>query len=269
MLIDSHCHLHDSEFDADREAVLTRAREAGVEAFVAIGTDLASSERAIELAAREPDVYATVGVHPHDASTLDVPALDRLRVLAKAPKVVAIGEIGLDFYRNLSTPEQQRRAFRRQLTVAVELGLPVVIHSRDADEASFEILDEYARHAKLPEGHSLGVMHCYAGDLPLAQRYVELGFLISISGICTYPKAEKTCAVAAGLPLESLAVETDAPYLAPKSHRGRRNEPAYVRETVEHIAQLRGQPYETVARATTASVARLFGIGSAVAERKA
>ncbi|HZP26864.1 MAG TPA: TatD family hydrolase [Dehalococcoidia bacterium] len=269
MLIDSHCHLHDEEFAADREAVLVRARDAGVEAFVAIGTDLASSRRAIDLAASEPDVFAAAGVHPHDASTLDVEALAQLRTLAAAPKVVAIGEIGLDFYRNLSAPEQQRRAFRRQLTVAVEIGLPVVIHSRDAEEETFDILAEYARHSRLPEGRPLGVLHCFASDLPLAERYVEMGFVISIAGICTYPKAEKTCGVAAGLPLQRLAVETDAPYLAPQSHRGQRNEPAYLRETVEHIARLRGQPYETVAAATSATTARLFGIETAVLGRSA
>ncbi len=267
MLIDSHCHLQDEQFDRDRAEVMNRAREAGVQAFVVIGTDLRSSEQAVELASRQPDVYATVGVHPHDATTLDDATLSRLRDLAARPKVVAIGEIGLDFYRNLSPPEDQRRAFREQLELAAELGLPVSIHSRDSEEETFAVLSErQSRITGWPSSRPAGVMHCFSGDIPLAMRYTEMGFLVSIPGTCTYPKAERTRSVAATLPLGWLAVETDAPYLAPQPHRGRRNEPAFLRDTVQYIAQLRDEAFETVAAAASLSVTRLFAMGGAKEE---
>ncbi|HXG36006.1 MAG TPA: TatD family hydrolase [Dehalococcoidia bacterium] len=271
MLIDSHCHIQDKEFDRDRAAVLERARENGVQAFVAIGTDMVSSEKAIALAAAEDDVYATVGVHPHEAKTLDRDTLQGLRELASAPKVVAIGETGLDFYRNLSSPEQQRRAFRQQLELAAELRLPVVIHSREAEEETYQILAEHREElaSSRDQGRPLGVMHCFAGDISLALRYTQMGFLISIPGICTYPKAEILCAVASGLPLRCLVVETDSPYLAPQSKRGRRNEPSYLRETVEHIARLRHEAYEAVASGSSLSAARLFGLGESEGEDRA
>jgi TatD DNase family protein len=261
-VIDSHCHLQDPKFDGEDEALVRRAREAGVSALVVVGYDLESSRQAGNLAGSFEDVYATVGVHPHDARTLTLPDIESLERLATEPRIVAIGEIGLDFYRNLSPPEEQRRAFREQLDLARSLRLPVVVHARDADEETFEILSAYAESVKpeWPADRPLGVMHCFAGDLNLALRYTQIGFLISIAGTVTYPTAERTRDVVRGIPLESMVVETDAPYLTAQSRRGQRNEPAYIVETVRFIADLRGEPSQEIARATTANAAGLFAL---------
>ncbi len=263
MLVDSHCHLQDSQFESDRDEVLDRARRAGVSAFVVIGTDLESSWRAVDLADSHSDVYAAVGVHPHDAKDLDDRTLGALERLADSPKVVAIGEIGLDYYRNLSPPEAQIDAFHRQLDLARRLNLPVVIHSREADGETYDVLASYEERAlpDWPKDRPLGVMHCFAGDLMLALRYIQIGFMISIAGTCTYPKAGRVGAVAGGIPLRWMAVETDAPYLAPQPHRGRRNEPAYLPDTVARIAELRGNSVQTVAEGTAMATAWLFGLG--------
>ena len=263
MLVDSHCHLQDSQFESDRDEVLDRARQAGVSAFVVIGTDLESSWRAVDLADSHSDVYAAVGVHPHDAKDLDDRTLGALERLADSPKVVAIGEIGLDYYRKLSPPEAQIDAFHRQLDLARRLSLPVVIHSREADGETYDVIASYEERAlpDWPKDRPLGVMHCFAGDLMLALRYIQIGFMISIPGTCTYPKADRVGAVAGGIPLRWMAVETDAPYLSPQPHRGRRNEPAYLPDTVARIAELRGDSVQTVAERTAMATAWLFGLG--------
>lgn len=263
MLIDSHCHLQDRKFDKDRDDVIQRARDAGVTSFVTIGYDMPSSRRGITLADSTEDVHATIGVHPHDAKTVTPKDIDELDRLADSASVVAIGEIGLDFYRNLSAREDQFRAFREQLTLARTLQLPVVIHSRDADEETYQALAEYEREAlpDWPKDRPLGIMHCFAGDLPLALRYIELGFVISIPTTCTYPNAARQRAVAGGIPLRWMAVETDSPYLAPQPHRGKRNEPAYVVEAINCIAELRGVSPEEVADRTALTTAWLFGLG--------
>lgn len=263
MLVDSHCHIQDSQFESDRDEVLDRARQAGVSAFVVIGTDLESSRRAVDLADSHSDVYAAVGVHPHDAKDLDDRTLGALERLADSPKVVAIGEIGLDYYRKLSPPEAQIDAFHRQLDLARRLSLPVVIHSREADGETYDVLASYEERAlpDWPKDRPLGVMHCFAGDLMLALRYIQIGFMISIPGTCTYPKADRVGAVAGGIPLRWMAVETDAPYLPPQPHRGRRNEPAYLPDTVARIAELRGDSVQTVAERTAVATAWLFGLG--------
>ena len=263
MLVDSHCHLQDSSFESDRDEVLDRARQAGVSAFVVIGADLESSRRAVDLADSHSDVYAAVGVHPHDAKELDDRTLGALERLADSPKVVAIGEIGLDYYRKLSPPEAQVDAFHRQLDLARRLSLPVVIHSREADGETYDVLASYEERAlpDWPKDRPLGVMHCFAGDLMLALRYIQIGFMVSIPGTCTYPKAERVGAVAGGIPLRWMAVETDAPYLPPQPHRGRRNEPAYLPDTVARIAELRGDSVQTVAERTAIATAWLFGLG--------
>jgi TatD DNase family protein len=262
LLTDSHCHLQDPKFDSDRAEVLLRARAAGVSALVAVSDDVGSSRRATHLADSADGIYATVGVHPHDAKTLTPGDLATLTKLAESPRVVALGEIGLDFYRIWSSQVVQVRAFRDQLSLARQLRLPVVIHARQADEPAFEMLEEHtdAIGEDWPSGRPLGVMHCFAGDLPLAERYVELGFLISIAGPVTYPNAERTRAVARGIPLASLLIETDAPELPPQSRRGERNEPAYLVETARFIAELRGKPFEVIAEATAANAARLFAL---------
>jgi TatD DNase family protein len=263
-LVDSHCHLQDPKFDGDHDAIIRRARGAGVSAMVVVGYDIESSHRAVQMADSMSDLYAVVGVHPHDAKTLTPGDIDRIARLADSPHVVAIGEIGFDFYRNLSPPESQREAFQEQLQLAQSLRLPIVVHAREADEETFDILAEYERSARprWSPDHPIGVMHCFAGDLPLALRYIEIGFVISIAGTCTYPNAETTRAVARGIPPRWMAVETDAPYLPPQSQRGHRNEPAYLVETVKHIAELRGETFAEVAAGTATAAARLFGFSS-------
>ncbi len=263
MLVDSHCHLQDSQFDGDRQSVLERSRQVGVSALVVIGTDLESSRRAVDIADSMENVYAAVGVHPHDAEAMTRRDVDALWRLADSPRVVAIGEIGLDYYRNLSPPDTQRKVFLQQLELARNLSLPVVIHSRQADEETFEILSAYEEQALpgWPKDRPLGVMHCFAGDLMLALRYIQIGFMIAIPGTCTYPKADRVRTVAGGIPLRWMAVETDAPYLPPQSQRGQRNEPAYLAETVKRIAELRGETFDEVANRTSLATAWLFALG--------
>jgi TatD DNase family protein len=262
MLVDSHCHLQDRKFATDLDEVIARAREANVKTMVTIGYDMPSSRRGIEIAGSYDRVYATIGVHPHDAKTLTEGDIQELEQMSKHPKVVGIGEIGLDFYRNLSPREDQERAFREQLELARTLSLPVVIHSRDADEEVFAILAEHAHqaHQTIPEWQPLGVMHTFAGDLDLARRYIDIGFAISISGTVTYPAAEKTREVAKTIPLSSMTLETDSPYLPPQSIRGQRNEPAQVRDVAEYVAELRGDSYDELCSETAHATAKLFNL---------
>jgi TatD DNase family protein len=262
VLVDSHCHLQDPRFDQDRDAVIERARDASVSTLVVIGYDMKASRRGVDLAESVGGIYATVGVHPHEAESLTIQDLDALGALAESPKVVAIGEIGLDFYRNLSPPEPQRRAFQQQLNLARELSLPVVIHSREADEETYEILAAFADSGRTewPADRPIGVMHCFAGDVALARTCIDLGFVISIPGTVTYPDAGRLRAVCQGVPLTSMVIETDAPYLPPLSHRVRRNEPAYITETAGFIAALRGETFAEVADGTSTTAARLFGL---------
>jgi len=260
-LIDTHAHLHDRAFNSDRADMLARAREAGLDAIVTVGTDRTESEAAIAVARTEPDIFATVGLHPHDAKDWDDALRTRCATLASDPKVVAIGEIGLDYYRNLSPRPAQERAFREQLELANELRLPVVVHAREADEETAAILDEWALSATC--GHPIGVLHCYAGDVALAYRYTELGFLISIAGPVTYPKSERIRAVATTVSAEALVVETDAPYLTPQPWRGQRNESAYVVETARYIAKLRGADADELADQCGENARRLFRLPAA------
>lgn len=262
MLIDSHCHLQDKKFGREIDSVVQRATEAGVSAMIVVGYDMPSSRRAVEIADSYENVYAAIGVHPHDAKTLRPADVDELGRLADSAKVVAIGEIGLDLFRNLSPREEQDRAFRAQLDLAQTLRLPVVIHARDADAETYAVLDDYASRAHWPQDRPLGVMHCYAGDLPLALQYIELRFVISIAGPVTYPASERTRAVAKGIPLRWLTVETDAPYLSPQIVRGKgNNEPAHVRHVAQFIAELRGDTFAEVCDQTATTAARLFGLG--------
>lgn len=259
-LIDTHAHLDFRKFDADRPAVIERARAAGVAAIVNVGTDLTSSRRAVELAGEYDTVYAAVGMHPHDAKKLDGATLAELRDLAQQPGVVAVGEIGLDFYRDLSPRNLQRRAFQAQLAWAAKLGKPVIIHDREAHDQVIEILAGWvAGLGNSPLAGRLGVLHTFSGDLVMAERAIDLGFYISISGPVTYKNARRLADIVRALPLERLLVETDCPFLAPHPHRGKRNEPAYVRLVAERIAELKGISIDDLATATTANAQRLFG----------
>jgi len=228
----------------DQEEVVVRARQAGVGLIINVGISGASSEAVLATAARYPEVFATVGVHPHGAATLTSRGLLRLRELAAHPKVVAVGEIGLDFYRRRSPEEVQRRAFREQLELAWELKKPVVVHTREATADTLAILTE---HRSRLVG---GVMHCFGGSLAEARAFLDLGLYLSFSGVLTYPKAEPLREVARRLPLERVLLETDCPYLAPQPWRGRRNEPAYVAAVAETLARLHDLPLTAVARQT-------------------
>jgi TatD DNase family protein len=262
-LIDSHAHLHDRAFDGDRAAVLARARAAGLSAIVTVGTDRAESEAAAALARTEPDVFAVVGFHPHDAKDWNAAERSRIAALAAEESVVAIGEIGLDFYRDLSPRTDQERAFRDQLSLADELRLPVVIHSRDAHEETAAILSQWAAARMRPDGALPGVIHCFSGDTALARRYAALGFAISFAGPVTYPKNDALRAAATAVPRGRIVVETDCPYLSPQSRRGRRNEPALVAETAAFIAALRGETPFAFASHTSQTARRVFGLPGA------
>jgi TatD DNase family protein len=278
MLVDSHCHLHDAAFAGDLDAVLRRARNAEVTRMVTIGTSIAESHDAVALAAAHPGIWATVGVAPHEAQPFSDESLESLRALAQLPRVVALGEIGLDYHYDTWPRAGQRAVFERQLALAAELGKPVVIHNRDADADMLSMLRAHAaqRHAAGAQSPaqwpgpaqgarvSLGVMHCFSGDVEMAERCVALGFRISLAGPLTYPKPRALPDVARVLPLEALLVETDAPFLAPQGHRGKRNEPALVRAVAQKIAELRGVAFETVAQATALNAGDLFGLGNSL-----
>jgi TatD DNase family protein len=262
-LIDTHAHLDFSKFDVDRPAVIERARAAGVVAIVNVGTDLRTSRRAVELAKEYTAIHAAVGMHPHDAKKLDGTALAELRELARGPKVVAVGEIGLDFYRDLSPRDVQRRAFQAQLAWAAKMDKPVIIHDRDAHDEIMEILTGWAMEQKnSPLVGRMGVLHTFSGNLSMAEKAIDLGFYISLSGPVTYKNADLLASVARALPLDRLLVETDCPFLTPHPHRGKRNEPAYVRLVAERIAALRGISLDELAKATTANAQRLFELSN-------
>ncbi len=253
-LFDTHAHLHFPEFDTDREAMLQRAREAGVRRMVTIGTEPETSRAAVALAAREADVWATVGIHPHDAAGADEAALAEIEGLAAQSRVVAIGEIGLDYFRNLSPVADQQRVFRTLLAMARRIGKPVVVHCRDAAEDVLTILTE-ERVAEVG-----GIMHCFSGDVGLARRCLDLGLLISLAGPLTYPNARALPDVARFVPADRLVIETDCPFLPPQGHRGQRNEPAYLAITAARVAALRGEPLDAMAARLSANACGLLGI---------
>jgi TatD DNase family protein len=254
MLIDSHAHLEMKEFDHDREKVVERALQAGVGFIVTVGTNLALSRKAVELAERHENIYATIGIHPHDVVNTDNKTFDALRELAHRKKVVAYGEIGLDFFRNISPQEKQIDLFGRQLELAKELQLPVIIHDRDAHEQALRMVKA--------SGIRRGVFHCFSGDYNMARQCIDWGFYISVPGVVTFDKAKTIQDVARCVPLSSLLLETDAPYLAPIPHRGKRNEPSFIIQTAKKVAELKGVSWEDVADATTKNAKNLFQIES-------
>lgn len=251
--IDTHCHLEMSRFDGDRDEVIKRAREAGLEAVITIGSDLESNTGAIRLSEAYDMVYCSVGIHPHDAKDFTGETLLKLREWAAREKVVAIGETGLDYHYMHSPAEAQQEVFRRHLGLAVELGLPAVIHSREAKADTLRILRE--------SGITRGVMHCFSGDMEMAEAAMAMGLYISIAGPVTFKDAKRLKEVARQVPDDSLLIETDAPYLTPEPLRGKRNEPSFIVHTAREIAGLRGVRPEDIARLTTLNAKRLFGIG--------
>jgi TatD DNase family protein len=253
MLVDSHCHLDFKDFAGELEAVVGRARAAGVGGFLTICTRLTEFERVCAIAERFDDVWCSVGIHPHEAESEPDAAAARLVELARHPKVVGIGEAGLDFYYDHSPRERQKEVFRRHIEAARLSGLPLIVHSRDADEETVALLREGAS-----KGGLTGVIHCFSSTAVLAEGALALGFHISLSGIVTFRKAEGLRAIARDIPADRLLVETDSPYLAPVPHRGKRNEPAFVVHTAAQVAALRGEAPAAFARQTTENFHRLF-----------
>ena len=253
MLVDSHAHIDDERFDADRDEVVARALAAGVSLILNVGADMGSSARSVALAEKYSGIYAAVGMHPHDAKDMRETDYTQLEQWTKHPRVVAIGEIGLDYHYDLSPRPLQKEVFLRQLDLARKTGKPFIIHEREAHADTLEIIRSAARGLK-------GVFHCFSGSVETAREYLKMGFYISVAGPVTFSKSGKTKEVAKFVPLDRLLVETDSPYLTPQPHRGHRNEPAYVRLVAEEIASLRNLPLEEVAAATTANVRRLFDI---------
>ena len=251
MLVDSHAHIQLDAFAADREAVLENSRKNGVHFILTIGFNLETSRGAIRLAEQYEQIYATVGMHPHDSKDFNDETMDIFRALAADPKVIALGEMGLDYYRDLSPRSVQKRVFEQQLNLAEELGLPVVIHNREAYHDIIPIV-------RARRGRIRGVMHCLSGGVETMRQSLELGFYIGIGGPVTYRKSHELQEVAREVPANRLLVETDSPWLAPQFRRGKRNEPAYVRAIAEKIAELRGATLEDIGATTTRNFENLF-----------
>lgn len=254
MFFDSHAHLDGSRFNKDRKQVIENAKDNGISYIMNPGADFETSVRAVELASQYDMIYAAVGVHPHDVKDMDDITLELLKGLSRKDKVMAIGEIGLDFYYDNSPRELQRQWFRRQIQLAHEVNLPIIIHSRDADEEVLNILkDEKAFNTGV-------VLHCFSGSAELARQYVKLGAYISMAGPVTYKNARKAVEVVKAIPLEYLFIETDSPYLTPEPHRGKRNEPALVKHVAEKIAEIKEISIEEVGIKTTENTKKFFGI---------
>jgi len=270
MFIDSHCHIDGPEYDADREEVIARARDAGVTTMLNVGTGDPNSgafERAVALAEKHEEIYCALGVHPHDAKLFNAAAEQRLANLAKqSARVIAWGEIGLDYHYDHSPRDVQREVFRRQLQIARSFDLPVVIHSREADDDTISILREElggtgvspVNHAQ--DARATGVLHCFGGTLKMARQAIDLGFYVSFAGNLTFKKADDLHDIARVLPLDRLLIETDCPYLTPVPFRGKRNEPARVVETAKFLGDLKGLDAEEVGRVTSQNFAQLFGV---------
>ena len=254
ILIDSHCHLDMSSYNDDLDELLLRAKAHGVHSIITIGIDEESSFRAVELAKRYPMIKATVGVHPHDVEQIDNGTYERIQNLITKNRehIVAYGEIGLDYAKQYAEPTAQTKAFREQLLLAKKLALPVIIHDRDAHKDTLEMLQQAG---PFPAG---GVMHCFSGDLHLAEEVLKLGFFLSIPGVVTFKNGKELQEVAAKVPLKSLLLETDGPFLAPVPWRGKRNEPSYLPYTAQKVAELKGISIEDVATQTSINVQRLF-----------
>lgn len=255
MLIDTHCHLDFPEFDIDREEVIKRARESGVEYVINVGSSLENSRAAVKLSKEFSAVFASVGIHPHDAKNFTPEAFNEIKELAKNnDKVIAIGEVGLDFYRNLSGGDMQEEVFRQFIRLSKGLSLPLVVHSRQAQSNTLSILKE-ERFSSMR-----GVVHCFSGDKSFLRECLDLGFYISFTCNLTYKKADNLREIFKMVPPDRLLLETDAPYLSPEGFRGRRNEPAFVRNLAEFIAQLSGRALNAVAEATTDNARSIFSL---------
>ncbi|MBN2059381.1 MAG: TatD family hydrolase [Deltaproteobacteria bacterium] len=256
MLIDSHAHLDMDEYGEDLDQVLERAVEGGISNIIAVGIDLESSIKAIEIAGKYDFVYSTVGYHPHNVKHAGEAELKKITDLASCAKVVGWGEIGLDFFKEYSPRGAQIDLFKRQMEIATDLEMPVIIHDREAHGQLFEIVSRYRRN----DNERIGVIHCFSGEYDLAMAFIEMGYYISIPGTVTYKKADEIRDVAKRIPLERMLIETDSPFLAPVPKRGKRNEPLYVSYTARMIAQLRDMDFDELAGRTSENARILFGI---------
>lgn len=254
MIFDSHAHYDDEQFDGDRDEVIKKCVSEGVGYILNASSDALSIEKTVELAGRYECIYAAVGLHPHNANQFDQTILDKITALSKNSKVVAVGEIGLDYYYDFSPRDIQKQVFTKQLDIASYLNLPVVIHMRDAVEDTLEILSKYKNNVK-------GVMHCFSGSAEVARILVDWGFYISIGGVVTFKKAKRIFEALKEIPDERLLVETDCPYLAPEPFRGRRNDSALLKYTIQKIAEIKGRQIEYIENVTADNAMRLFEIG--------
>lgn len=252
-MIDTHAHLQWPAFDKDREQVIERAFAAGLKTIVSVGYDLNASREATKIATDHGAIYAVVGIHPHNAKTISTSVLDSLRELAHTPKVVAIGEIGLDYYRDLSPRQRQKEAFEQQIRLAKELQLPIIVHDREAHYDVLEVLRKFGKDVK-------GILHCFSGDLSMAEEVIELGYLISVAGPVTFPNARKLHQLVQHLPDASIILETDCPFLSPQSRRGERNEPLFILETAHKVAELKGMQVDELVELTSQNAERFFEI---------
>jgi TatD DNase family protein len=252
MLIDSHAHLEMPEFKGDLDAVIQRAKESGVEYIFTVGTEKKDWKKALEIANSHPSIYAILGVHPHNVKEIDDETYPMLKELCRGGKVKAFGEIGLDFFRNLSPRDIQLKRFREQIELAKELGLPIVVHDREAHQETQEIL----KSEKAEECG--GIIHCFSGDYEMAKVCIDMGFYISIPGSITFKNAESFREIVKKIPLEFLLVETDAPFLTPEPFRGKRNEPSYVRYTAQKVAEIKKVSLEKLSEVTTENTMRVY-----------
>ncbi|MTI48824.1 MAG: TatD family deoxyribonuclease [Firmicutes bacterium] len=254
MLIDSHAHLDDKRFDKDRDDIISDLKKDDVDIVINPGADFLSSVKAVSLSEKYENIYAAVGIHPHDAKTMDDETINVLRDLTKKGKVVAIGEIGLDYHYDNSPRDIQQQRFREQIKLAKELKLPIIVHDRDAHKDTFDIISE-----ELDENLT-GVIHSFSASTEMAKKYIDMGFYISFSGPITFKNAKQPKEVAKEIPLEHILIETDSPYLTPEPHRGKRNQPINVRYVAGKIAELKGIKFEEVAKVTAENTKRLFNI---------
>ncbi len=251
-LIDSHAHLDDDRFDNDRTELINRLKENEIELVLNPGADLATSKKAVKLADEYSFIYAAVGCHPHDSKYMNDDTMNIFRELAKNKKVIAIGEIGLDYYYDNSDRETQKKWFREQIKLASELDMPYIVHDRDAHEDLFKIMKEEAK------SNTRGILHCYSGSVEMAKEFIKLGFYISLAGPVTFKKAKTPKNVAKEIPLDKLLIETDSPYLTPEPYRGKRNEPKYVKFVAEEIANIRNVSIDVIAKNTNENFKKLF-----------
>lgn len=257
-MIDTHAHLDMQPFDGDRQAVIGRALEAGVKTMIAVGIDLRSSQKVIELAEKYGGIFAAAGIHPHEAASVKREDIDAMAKLVRQPKVVAVGEMGLDFYRNRSPRESQFKVLEWQLALADEAGLPVIIHSRQADREMVAVLKRWTDSRKRQSGDPAGVIHCFNSDAETAKKYIDMGFYIAFGAYIGYTSSFRLNSTIKGLPSDRFMVETDCPFLPPQQYRGKRNEPAYIPITVSLLAQIRQVSFDVVAQQTTENARRLF-----------